>query len=247
MHLTNPSKYSKNEARKNLPKFLPKREVKKLPKTKKLTPKKQMAATKKIEEQSLLQKLQDELQLNQSYVSLVLGLLIVLVAGILVFNYFKKSQENLGPAQQTVAENENSKDVDPNNLPGKYTVKEGDTLFSIAQNYYKDGYKFINLVEANKLANENVIEVGQVLDIPKLESADAVTAKVEEGTGGAVNQTIWGEKITGETYTVIEGDWLSKIAGRAYGDVMAFDKIAKANNISDPNVIEPGTVLQIPR
>jgi nucleoid-associated protein YgaU len=40
---------------------------------------------------------------------------------------------------------------------------------------------------------------------------------------------------------------LSKIAGRAYGDVYQFDKIAKANNITDPNNIEVGTVLKIPR
>lgn len=196
---------------------------------------------------SLLDKIQTELKLNQSYLNLVLGLLIIFVAGILVINYFKKNQASLGPAQQTKEQNQQAgKDVEPNNLPGKYTVKEGDTLFQIAASYYKDGYKFPELVKANNLADENKIEVGQVLDIPKLTEVAASTA-TSEGTGGASNETIWGEKITGDTYTVVEDDWLSKIAGRAYGDIMAFDKIAEANNISNPDLIEPGTVLKIPR
>lgn len=203
-------------------------------------------AVKSKANQSLLQKLQSELNLNQSYLNLVLGLLIVLVAGILVFNYFKKNQANLGPAQQTGTE-EAQKDVEPGSLPGKYTVKEDDTLFSIAETYYNDGYQYVQIAEANKLADVDNLEVGQVLEIPKLDELDLAIVQSEEGIGGAENQTIWGEKITGDTYTVVEGDWLSLIAGRAYGDIMAFDKIAQANNISNPNIIEPGMVLQIPR
>lgn len=208
--------------------------------------------------QSLLQKLQSELQLKDSYLSLFLGFLIVLVVAILVFNYFKQSnnKSDLGPAQQTASEKQ---DVLPENLPGKYTVKEGDTLFSIAEKYYQDGYKFPKIAEANKLADANILEIGQVLEIPKLAGelvGSKGSEKVEptvteqttgEGTGGAVNQTIWGEKITGDTYTVVEGDWLSKIAGRAYGDIMAYPKIAEANNIANPDLIEPGMVLKIPR
>lgn len=194
---------------------------------------------------SLLGKLQSELNSNQSYLNLVLGLVIILVAGILVFNYLKKNQADLGPAQQVTQEAQ--KDVEPQNLPGKYTIKEGDTLFTIAQTYYQDGYQYPKLITVNNIADENVLEVGQVLEIPKLEEATAVETQSDLGTGGATNQTIWGEAITTDTYTVVEGDWLSKIAGRAYGDIMAFDKIAQANNISNPDLIEPGTVLTIPR
>lgn len=190
-------------------------------------------------DQSLLQRLQAQLQLNQSYVGLILGLLIILVGGVLVFNYFKQNQASLGPAEQTTESEQ--KDVEPEDLPGKYTVKEGDTLFDIAQKYYNDGYQFTVIAQANKLENADVIDVGQVLDIPKVEILQG------EGTGGAVNQTIWGEKIEGDTYTVAEDDWLSKIAGRAYGDIMAYDKIAQANNISNPDLIEVGQVLKIPR
>lgn len=200
-------------------------------------------------EQSLLQRLQDELQLNQSYLSLILGILIIIVAGILVFNYLKTNQA-LGPSQQTESPlpKEAQKDVEPDNLPGEYNAKEGDTLFKIAQFYYKNGDKFDKIAEANKLTNPDYIEIGQVLKIPRLiDESEQSSQKEELGTGGAINQTAWGEKITADTYTVKESDWLSKIAGRAYGDIYTFDKIAKANNILNPDLIYPGQVLKIPR
>ena len=190
---------------------------------------------------TFLEKLPKQLQLEQSYTSLFLGILIVLVAGVLIFNYLKKSPSEVGPAQQIT--DQAQEDVKPESLPGTYTVKEGDTLFDIAQHYYNDGYKFANLAEANKLASADYITAGQILEIPKLELATSESA----GVGGAENQTIWGEKIDGDTYTVVEGDWLSKIAGRAYGDIMAFDKIVQANDIANPDLVEPGQVLQIPR
>lgn len=226
-----------------------------MPKTKSKV-KKTVIKQEIINDQSLMQKLQEQLKLDQSYLSLILGLIIVLIAGILVFNYFKTSRPTLGPADQT---NETAEaDVLPENLPGKYTVKEGDTLFLIAQKYYNDGYKFTEIAKTNNLANENSIETGQILEIPKLDitvaeasptpTITSEAAKTEElGTGGAENQTIWGEKISGDTYTVVAGDWLSTISGRAYGDIMQYTKIAEANKIVNPDVIEPGTVLKIPR
>ncbi len=233
-------------------------------KTTKISKSKKTSATVS-ENQSFFERIQTDIQENNSILNIILGALIVIVLGILVFNYFNKDNGDLGPSQQTETLDMEDGDVSKENLPGKYTVKEGDTLFIIAQKYYDDGEKFPEIVEANKLDNENNIEIGQVLEIPKPEDTLAQASPVPEnmnpspsptptevvtldqGTGGAINETIWGEKITGDTYTVKAEDWLSKIAGRAYGDVMAYEKIAKANNISDPNIIEVGTVLKIPR
>lgn len=209
--------------------------------------------SKKVFSGNLLEKLETEVQSNQSKVSLILGALIILVIGVLVFNYFNKNKASLGPAQQTQKE----EDVSPDKLPGKYTVKEGDTLFTIAEKYYADGQKFSEIAKANNLIDADQIEAGQIIELPRLPIQEAKaslatpspSAQPQEeslGTGGG-NTTIWGPRIEGSTYTVVEEDWLSKIAGRAYGDIMAFDKLAKANNISDPNHIEPGMVLAIPR
>lgn len=230
--------------------------------------------------ENFLDKIQTDLEKNQSYLNLILGALIVIVLGVLVFNYFNKPSSDqtgdLGPSTQKMIDEKG--DVTKEGLPGKYTVKEGDTLFLIAQNYYGDGNKYSEIIKENNLPSES-IEVGQELNIPKLDmpapsaspeesplsspsaspeqpvmdaSTEPVASATPEassafGKGGAENQTVWGETIASDTYTVVKGDWLSTISGRAYGDIMQYEKIAKANNISDPNTIEVGTVLKIPR
>jgi len=179
-----------------------------------------------------------EVSSSQSKVSMVLGALIILVVGVLIFNYFNRTKTELGPAQQTETEGD------------KYVVKEGDTLFLIAEKYYQDGYKYPEIAKENNITNVDAIEVGLLLQIPKLEAAVvALTpAPTQEplGTGGA-DTTIWGPKIEGDTYTVVEGDWLSTISAKAYGDIFAYPKLAEANNIQNPDLIFPGQVLKIPR
>lgn len=239
----------------------------------------------KSSSENFIDKIQTDLEKNQSYLNLILGALIVIVLGVLIFNYFNKPADdagNVGPSQQITDE---QGDVTKEGLPGKYTVKEGDTLFLIAQKYYDDGNLYNEIVRENNLSTDS-IEVGQQLNIPKLAvaqsspegtasaSPEAVTEAspspeasvapitqasaapsvqpsptpdTQWGTGGAENQTTWGEKITGDTYTVVAGDWLSTISGRAYGDIMMYQKIAQANNITNPDLIEVGMVLKIPR
>lgn len=51
---------------------------------------------------------------------------------------------------------------------------------------------------------------------------------------------------SGGTYTVQEGDSLSKIARDVMGDMNRWPEIADANGISDPYVIYPGQVLTLP-
>ena len=61
----------------------------------------------------------------------------------------------------------------------------------------------------------------------------------------------------GQEYVVQADDWLSKIAEKTYGDVLAYRSIVEATNakvaednsftaISDPNVIEVGQKLWLP-
>lgn len=209
---------------------------------------------------SYLDKIEAEVQSNQSRVSLILGVLIAIFAGILLFNYFERNKPEVGPSQQT----EQTQDVSPEKLPGSYMVKEGDTLFSIAEKYYQDGFKYPEIAKANNLINVDSINAGQVLQIPKVDSEAAETPKPteqpptptptptpSETTQPVVTQppaTIWGPVITEDTYTVVEGDWLSKIAGRAYnGDIMAYKKLAEVNKIANPDLIFPGQVIIIPR
>ncbi|WP_026824607.1 LysM peptidoglycan-binding domain-containing protein [Exiguobacterium marinum] len=101
-----------------------------------------------------------------------------------------------------------------------YTVKSGDTLYSIARTY---GVTVSDLAAANNITNVNLISVGQVLNIP--------------GT------TFTPPPSTTVKYTVKSGDTLYKIA-TMYNTTVA--KIAAANNITNINLISVGQMLIIP-
>ena len=47
-----------------------------------------------------------------------------------------------------------------------HTVQKGETLWKIAEKYYKDGKSYTKIMEINKLRN-TTINVGQVLVIPQ--------------------------------------------------------------------------------
>ena len=96
-----------------------------------------------------------------------------------------------------------------------YTVKKGDTLSKIANKY---GTTYQKLATYNGISNPNKINVGQVIKIPTSSTS----------------------KIT--TYTVKNGDTLSAIA-KKYNTT--YQKIAKDNNIKDPNKIHVGQKLVI--
>jgi nucleoid-associated protein YgaU len=55
----------------------------------------------------------------------------------------------------------------------RHTVAEGDTLFGLAERYYGDGERFIDIYQANRdvLKRPDLLEVGAVLVIPDLRAA----------------------------------------------------------------------------
>lgn len=62
----------------------------------------------------------------------------------------------------------------------------------------------------------------------------------------AVTRAVTTQPETPDTYTVVKGDTLRNIARKYYGDSSKYTVIASANGISNPNLIYPGTVLQLP-
>ena len=54
--------------------------------------------------------------------------------------------------------------------------------------------------------------------------------------------------LVAQSYTVVKGDSLSKIAKHHYGDANAWHKIYEANKdqIQDPDLIQPGWTLRLP-
>jgi len=145
----------------------------------------------------------------------------------------------------------------PGREVGKYVVKKGDTLWKIAEKAYKSGYNFKDVVAYNKISNPNTIVAGQVLLLPTVIPGLPTdpTALAQGGVGGpeiqgdiapdgAMTAPVTN---TSPSYTVVKGDTLWSIAERSFGDGFSWKEIAKANNVSDPTKLEPGTVLVIPR
>lgn len=81
-------------------------------------------------------------------------------------------------------------------IPKTYTVKKGDTLWSIAKKLLDDGAKCWNLAKLNNINNPNLIKVGQVL---KIEDVPATTQKSNPS-----NKTS-GTKTTSVTTTALGG------------------------------------------
>jgi len=79
--------------------------------------------------------------------------------------------------------------------------------------------------------------------------ADLVAEPGSEHQGSSAPHYPGGaQKPGGQTYTVVAGDSLSKIARHFYGDATKYMAIFNANldKLSDPNLIKPGQVLTIP-
>lgn len=174
------------------------------------------------------------MSLPESYISITLGFLVVIVAGLLAYNYFSKNKSTQQSTTEVVSENRTTEEK--MELPTTHTVVEGETLWNIGEKFYKSGYNWITIAEENKLSDENSIQVGQVLSLPKAE----MIKPPEENIIATATEAP-------KTYTVVKGDYLWKIAIDQLGDGYAWVKIARANNLVNPNLIHPGNVLTLPR
>jgi len=104
-----------------------------------------------------------------------------------------------------------------------YTVKKGDTLYSIAKNYKVN---IDTIIEDNALKN-NTLSIGQNLKIR---------------TNNEVVEECFGEDyIVDKTYTVVKGDSLYSIAKRFNTTI---DSIKNKNNLKT-NTLSIGQVLKI--
>ena len=104
-----------------------------------------------------------------------------------------------------------------------YTVKAGDSLWSIAVSQLGDGNRWSEIQALNAIKNPNVITVGQVLKIP-----------TEKPVAGA------------RDYTVVKNDSPWSIAAKQLGDGTRYREIERLNGLSGSYSIYAGQVLKIP-
>jgi len=124
-----------------------------------------------------------------------------------------------------------------------YTVQTGDSLWTIAENEYKNGYNWVDIKRANNLTNPGMIYKGMKLTLPDVGEKNMMAIQKQQVKQPAVETN----KITGTSYVVVRGDNLWTIAVRAYGDGYRWVDIARVNNLTNPSLIHSQNTLKIPR
>lgn len=182
----------------------------------------------------MLSDLQKRFRSLDSYVSLVLGLAVVLVVGVLAYTAFQNRRAQTPAAPSQTMQDEKSASGAP---VGSHTVVAGETLWSISQKYYNTGYHWVDLQAANNVADPDRIEVGQKLVIP---TVTPIASQREEAKGESLPQPAV------KSYTVVAGDSLWNIAVAQYGNGYKWIEIARANALANPDLIHAGNVLVLP-
>lgn len=100
---------------------------------------------------------------------MLLGAAVIVIVGFLVVNYFR----NLEDTGTTLPTGGSSTEQTEVKLPTKHTVAAGETLWSIAEKYYKSGYNWVDIQKENKLTDASIITKGQELTIPDVQARNA--------------------------------------------------------------------------
>ena len=176
-------------------------------------------------------------------ISTVLGVAVVVVAGILIFNFFKSQEgslkEELVISEPEIIEGGQLEKI--GKLPVIHTVNTGESLWLIAEKYYGSGYNWVDIAKENELSRPDYVTVGEKLVIP------AVSVRQPQKESGKLAS---GNKIADVSkYTVVKGDNLWEIAVAVYGNGYQWVKIYQANYEkigSNPGLIFAGTALSLP-
>jgi nucleoid-associated protein YgaU len=128
-----------------------------------ITPKKDV----KDSANKIAKDLSSQLKLSESYISLILGAIVVLGISVVFFLFVNGS--GLNQASNEI-KNPNLPQVSAPVNENTYTLQDGEGLWDVAVKFYGDGFKWIDIAKANGLENnpENVAP-GMKLIIPKLQ------------------------------------------------------------------------------
>ncbi|MBI2442772.1 MAG: LysM peptidoglycan-binding domain-containing protein [Candidatus Levybacteria bacterium] len=220
----------------------------------------------------------DYFKFSESYTSLILGIVVVIIATVLLISFLRGREFGKVPQAPEISstkiepeatstpatgEEQLTPTVEPTRQvvqktptlaptappqpqvsgKGTYTVQAGDDLWHIAEKVYKDGYKWTLIAQANDITNPGMIFKGDVLKIPDV--SQIPSQQPEPGAKGG-QQSAQPTAIVGNRYTIRRGDTLWSIAERRYNNGYRWVNIAKANSLTNPDLIHADNVLQLP-
>ena len=211
---------------------------------------------------------------RQSQLATILVGLLIIASGLLIYNYFQRStapdttsqskQQNEEQDQQQGDKQDNQADSESESKEGQYTVMPGDSLWTIAEKVYGNGFDWTKIRDANELElnayGQPTVEIGQVLNIP----GSAAVAQLPPSTEGDTKSEGDESDVAGveevretpstaiQTYTVQHGDTLWSIAENVYGDGHKWELIKndphnQIGQLPDGRpLVHAGNVLYIP-
>lgn len=139
----------------------------------------------------------------------------------------------------------------PSGSSKSYSVKQGDTLWVIAQKELGNGARWPVIARANPNVDPNNLRVGQKLIIPAASSSSASANSLPHSSSSPAANTAAsasGPSAGSKTITVAEGDTLWSIAEAQLGDGAKWKLIFNANRgiLSAPDDVQAGQKLVIP-
>jgi len=115
---------------------------------------------------------------------------------------------------------------------------------------FDDGVARVTGTVANRATKEKIIlAVGNVEGVAQVRDSIKVTAARATSNTAAARARRKANGAGQTMHTVVSGDTLSKLAKKYLGDANRYPEIFKANQpmLTDPNLIQIGQVLRIPR
>lgn len=204
-----------------------------------------------------LDKIIKKLELNESTISTILGGLVLMIVTFLLVNYFTEQPQQVAQDSQQATESGKITGAISATSTQRYVVQEGDSLWKIAQEHYGDGYKWVDIMEANHMQNPDVIVPGKEIDLPQIKGVERISASENQDPEASLEELELTEtktdaekraELATKTYEVKRGDYLFKIAREVYGDQWRWTEILEANRdqIQNPQILVVGQLLTIP-
>lgn len=161
-------------------------------------------------------------------VSMFFGLGIVILVVVIIFNFVIRNKGNISIPGININLKEQLS-VDNNSVvegDDTYVVVKGDSLWKIAESKYGDGNMWVKIADKNNLKKPFAIEIGQKLSIADVKVNSVAVA---------------------DTYQVVRGDSLWKIATAQYNDGYKWVNIWNLNKdkIKNSNELEVGMIIKL--
>lgn len=126
----------------------------------------------------------------------------------------------------------------------------GFLIFNFFLNVNKDNSpetNTANVIESTESAEITILTPTSTPTVSKTPTPTIVKETAKSDSSGQVSSNGAAAVTLPQTYTIVRGDTLGKIAQKFYNDSSYWSQISKANDLSNPSLIHAGNKLTLPK